>query len=94
MDKTKIDELRSFLKVLQKERAHIIMEKGLSAEDNKDLRENSEYIYLEQQEELYNAKIKNLIKEIESHKKKDLKVKQPKKPLKKVQSNFEKKKWL
>lgn len=94
MDKTKIDELRAFLKVLQKERAHIIMEKGLSAEDNKDLRENSEYIYLEQQEDLYNAKIKNLIKEMESHKKKDLKVKRPKKPLEKVQPNFEKKKWL
>ncbi len=50
---------------MQKEQDFIIMEKGLTARDNNDLRENAAYDYWCEKEAVATAKILNLIKEIE-----------------------------
>lgn len=63
---TKIDKLRNQLIELRKERDKAVLEKGLSAQDNKDLRENATYDYWEQKEHQLTSRILNIIKEIET----------------------------
>ena len=62
---TKLEQLQEELKNLRKKRSEIIFEKGQTAEDNKDLRENGAYIAMEEQEHYYTAKIYGVIGEIE-----------------------------
>lgn len=62
---TKIDELRKDLLKLQKERSKVQMEKGMAAEFNKDLRENSDYDYWLQREHNLTVRILRISREIE-----------------------------
>lgn len=95
MEETKIDKLRNELIKLRKERESIIFEKGLAAEDNKDLRENSTYDYWFEKEILANARITLLIKMIGELSKKDKPKKIVKrKKIEKVRGTFEPHKWL
>jgi len=52
MEETKIDKLRQELTELRKERDKIIFEKGMAANENKDLRENSAYDYWFEKEDI------------------------------------------
>lgn len=95
MEETKIDKLRNELIHLREERAKIIFEKGLAAEENKDLRENSSYDFWFNKECLMNsriARIINMIQEIadKANPKKVIK----RKKLEKVKGNYEPHKWL
>ena len=90
---SKLEHLQEELKRLRKERAEIIFEKGMAAEDNKDLRENGAYIAMEEREQWYTAKIHKTMREIEEITKK------PKKEIKRVQKEepkyeFKPHKWL
>ena len=75
MDKTPIDNLREKLKALNIERDSVIMEKGLAARDNNDLRENFAYDYWEQKEKQLTFRIHRLIKEIDEIAKENRKTK-------------------
>ncbi len=59
-----LDHLRDKIKELMKQREAATLEKGLSAQDNKDLRENAEYDYWEEKETTLTIKIGNLQQEI------------------------------
>jgi hypothetical protein len=59
-----VDYLREQIKKLSLEREKATFEKGLSAQENKDLRENSEYDYWVEKETNLTIKIGNLHKEI------------------------------
>ncbi|MFH1565967.1 MAG: hypothetical protein ABIB98_02080 [bacterium] len=61
---TDIELLRAKLKKLREKKDEIIFEKGMVAEDNNDLRENSLYDYLVQQEDMYSSMIVGVLKEI------------------------------
>ena len=61
---TKIKELRTELSSLRRKRDEIILEKGLLAQDNKDLRENAAYIEYEQKEHAITSKIHAIMNEI------------------------------
>ncbi|MFA6981602.1 MAG: hypothetical protein WC243_01075 [Patescibacteria group bacterium] len=61
----KLKTLRDGLVKLREERTRVTMEKGLAAEDNKDLRENASYDYWEQKEFNLTARIIALMKEID-----------------------------
>ena len=63
---TKIELLRKDLKKLRRKREEIQLEKGLAAEHNKDLRENGDYIYWEQQELNITVRIRRISAEIEN----------------------------
>ncbi len=65
MEETKIDKLRQELTELRKERDKIIFEKGMAANENKDLRENSAYDYWFEKEMHINARIHHTILMIE-----------------------------
>ncbi len=65
-----LTKLRAKLKVLRDDRDKIILEKGLVAQDNKDLRENAAYDDLERQEHSLTAKIHDIIEEIYARAKK------------------------
>ena len=60
-----VDILRKQLIKLQKEREEITLEKGLTARDNNDLRENFAYDYWVEREFMVTAKIHAILKEIE-----------------------------
>ena len=60
MNETKIDKLREKLIDLRKEREKITFEKGMAANENKDLRENSAYDYWFEKEMLITARINNV----------------------------------
>lgn len=62
--KTKIEQLREQLVNLRKERDVIIFEKGLAAQDNNDLRENSTYDYWLEKEFNITHRIMSITKEI------------------------------
>ncbi len=59
-----IENLREQLFILRKKRDEVILEKGLVAQDNNDLRENAAFEYLEQQERILTIKILALTQEI------------------------------
>ena len=61
---TDIELLRAKLKKLREKKDGLIFEKGMVAEDNNDLRENSLYDYLVQQEDMYSSMIVGVLKEI------------------------------
>jgi hypothetical protein len=65
MNYEQIETLRADLFRLRKEREGIAFEKGLTAQDNKDLRENSTFLYLEQQEHVLTSRILAISREIE-----------------------------
>jgi len=95
MDETKIDKLRKELIKLREERDKIIFEKGMAAEENKDLRENSTYDFWFDKEMLITNRIENLISIInENSRKKPLKkpLNKTKKPKEKVE--LDRPKWL
>lgn len=63
-EKSMLDELRDKIKELTKKLEEATLEKGLAAEENKDLRENFAYDYWNDQENLYLTRIRNLMNEI------------------------------
>ncbi|RJR27968.1 hypothetical protein C4561_00475 [candidate division WWE3 bacterium] len=60
-----IELLRKQIKELLQEREKATLEKGLAAEDNKDLRENFAYDYWAQKEFALTSKIRKLTAEID-----------------------------
>lgn len=62
----KVDLLRTEIKKLVEKREEAILEKGLAAEENKDLRENFAYDYWYEREMVLTARINHIIKEISS----------------------------
>ena len=95
MEKTQIDKLREELIKLREERSTIILEKGLAAQENKDLRENSAYDYWMEKEMNITSRIQNIIKIIDDLSKK----KKPtnnltKNSSKRVEGDFEPHNWL
>ena len=62
---TKLEQHQKELFSLRKERTEITFEKGLIAEDSKDLRENGAYMIMEEKENRITGKIMNSTKEIE-----------------------------
>lgn len=64
MEETQIDKLRKDLIRLRGERDKIIFEKGMAAEENKDLRENSAYDYWFEKEMHITSRINNIIASI------------------------------
>lgn len=95
MEETKIDKLRNELVKLREERSKVIFEKGLAAEENKDLRENFAYDYWFEKECQMKARIiqvVNMIEEISSKSKPKKIVKRKK--LQKVKGTYEPHKWL
>ncbi|KKS31462.1 hypothetical protein A2380_03695 [candidate division WWE3 bacterium RIFOXYB1_FULL_43_24] len=92
----KVERLRERLSEQRKKLEGATFEKGLAAEENKDLRENFAYDYWVSQEQLITARIFATLKEIEHLTKKPEKkiIKKIKsKPVEKVK-DFPKKKWL
>ena len=88
------DELRSKLIEMRKERDQIIFEKGLAAEENKDIRENATYDYWFEKEQNITARILKITAEIEQLTKKPVVIKKIKqKPEAKVK-DLPKRKWL
>lgn len=61
---SKIEELRQKISDLKKELENATLEKGLAAEDNKDLRENFAYDYWEQKERLCVSRIHSIMQEL------------------------------
>lgn len=61
---TEIDQLRDKLVELRKERDTIMYEKGLAAQDNNDLRENSTYDYWLEKEFNITHRIMTITQEI------------------------------
>lgn len=89
-----VDELRNKITELKKELTQTTLEKGLSAEDNKDLRENFAYDYWDQKERILLNRIHALMAEIKQRT-------QTKKPVKKTsretqaeKNTLPKQKWL
>ena len=96
MEETKIDKLRNELIKLREERKAVILEKGLAAEENKDLRENFTYDYWFEKEAQATARIAHVTEMIEELSKKD-KPKQRNiktKRVEKLKETFEPHKWL
>jgi len=90
---TKLEQLQSELAKLRRERDVVIFEKGMAADDSKDLRENGVYIAMEERENYYTAKIYKTIRETENLTRK------PKKEVKKLnvketKYEFKPHKWL
>jgi transcription elongation GreA/GreB family factor len=95
MEETKIDKLRNELIKLREERSHVILEKGLAAEYNKDLRENAAYDYWYEKETELTMRILQVMEMIREQSDKT----KPKKTLKhkkvdKVRGSYEPHKWL
>lgn len=97
MEETKIDKLRKELVEIRKERERIVFEKGMAAEENKDLRENSAYDYWFEKEMLVTTRINHIISMINEISGKNL-VRKPqikqkaRKPKEKME--LERPKWL
>lgn len=98
-----IELLRQKIKELNKERDKAIFEKGLAADENKDLRENFAYDYWFEKEMNISAKISGLIREIERIAKKNSSIKaiktkrhikRKKEPVVKKIKDLPKNKWL
>ncbi|HAI62726.1 MAG: hypothetical protein UU64_C0011G0054 [candidate division WWE3 bacterium GW2011_GWF2_41_45] len=92
----KVDHLRERLSEQRKKLEEATFEKGLAAEENKDLRENFAYDYWVSQEQLITARIFATLKEIEHLTKKPRKkiIKKNKTtPVERVK-DLPKKKWL
>lgn len=62
---SKLEELQQELFKLRRERLEITIEKGLIAEEEKDLRENGAYTIMEEKENLHTSKIMVVTKQIE-----------------------------
>jgi hypothetical protein len=60
----KIRELRMRIKELKKQRDNIILERGLLAQDNNDLRENTSFERYTEKEWFLTVRINNLMEEI------------------------------
>ena len=75
MEETKIDKLRKELIELRKERDKIIFEKGMAANENKDLRENSAYDYWFEKEMQITSRINHIMSMIEEESKDNKEVK-------------------
>ncbi|HLD51230.1 hypothetical protein A3K34_01070 [candidate division WWE3 bacterium RIFOXYC1_FULL_40_10] len=99
-EKTKIEELRERIAELQEERKHVILEKGLSAQENNDLRENAQYDFWDRKEHNYNSRIAKLTHDLELLKIRLKPKKSPKRSTKKERiekidlKNIPKSKWL
>lgn len=97
MEETIIDKLRKELIEIRKEREKIVFEKGMAAEENKDLRENSTYDYWFEKEMLATTRINHIISMINEISGKNLVKKppikqKPRKPKEKIE--LERPKWL
>jgi transcription elongation GreA/GreB family factor len=64
MHESSAEKLREKIKELKKELETVTFEKGLAAEDNKDLRENSAYDYWDQKESILIIRIHKIMREI------------------------------
>jgi hypothetical protein len=71
MQESTIEKLREKIKELKQELETVTFEKGLAAEDNKDLRENSAYDYWDQKESILIIRIHKIMKEIRDTSKND-----------------------
>ena len=92
----KVERLRERLSEQRKKLEGASFEKGLAAEENKDLRENFAYDYWVSQEQLITARIFTTLKEIEELTKKTEKKtikKRASQPVTRVK-DLPKKKWL
>jgi transcription elongation GreA/GreB family factor len=98
-EETHIELLRKRLSDLRKQRDEIMFEKGLSAEENKDLRENATYDYWSRKEHNVTSQILQITREISelTHKNtKKAKTATKKSTEKKVEKikDLPKKRWL
>lgn len=75
---TKLEQLQNELFALRRLRKEVTLEKGIIAEDEKDLRENGAYMIMEEKEHLLTSKIMAITKEIDK-----LTMKPVKKPIRK-----------
>jgi hypothetical protein len=97
MHKSITDKLREKIRGLKKELEKVTFEKGLIAEENKDLRENSAYDYWDQKETNLIIRIHRIMKEISDGSKKEKPAVKPKKAKKiseKKQFDIKPHKWL
>jgi len=90
---TKLEALQKELFALRKKRTEITFEKGMIAEDSKDLRENGAYAIMEEQENMITGKIRAVTLEIHALTKKPIDKKTIKKDTKKVEP-LKPHKWL
>lgn len=95
MEETKIDKLRKELIELREERAKVILEKGLAAEYNKDLRENAAYDYWYEKETEMTVRILQVMEIIREEADKT----KPKRTIKhkkveRIRGSYESHKWL
>jgi hypothetical protein len=89
---SKLEKLQEELFELRRVRAKITFEKGMAADDSKDLRENGVYIIMEEKEHYYTSKILAVTKEIETITRKPEKKKVKEKE--EVKYEFKPHKWL
>ena len=97
MHEDTIEKLRGKIKELKEELEKVTFEKGLIAEENKDLRENSAYDYWDQKETNLIIRIHRIIKEISDGSKKEnptVKPNRAKKDTEKKQFDIRPHKWL
>jgi transcription elongation GreA/GreB family factor len=97
MYESSTENLREKIKELKKELEKVTFEKGLIAEENKDLRENSAYDYWDQKETNLIIRIHRIMKEISERLKKEISTVRPKKAKKnteKKQFDVKPHKWL
>ena len=97
MQESSIEKLREKIAELKKDLETVTFEKGLAAEDNKDLRENSAYDYWDQKESILIIRIHKIMREITDKAKGQVvkkTAKKPKKPLVKKEFDIKPHKWL
>lgn len=97
MHESTTEKLREKIRELKKELEKVTFEKGLIAEENKDLRENSAYDYWDQKETNLIIRIHRIIKEISDGSKKEtlaVKHKKARKIEEKKQFDIKPHKWL
>jgi len=92
----KTEKLRNKISELKKQLEVATLEKGLAADENKDLRENSVYDYWDQKESILIIRIHRIMKEIRdlSPKKKPLNKPKHKKSAVRERVEYKPHKWL
>ena len=97
MHESTAENLRDKIKILKKELEEVTLEKGLAAEENKDIRENSAYDYWDQKESILIIRIHKIMKEITDQTTKEkpiVKTKKPKKKIERAVFDIKPHKWL
>jgi len=95
MEETKAETLRHIITKFRKELEKATLEKGLAAEDNKDLRENFAYDYWDDKERMITIRIGKVLKELSDLTKAKVQKPVKKKPLKQTEKiSFQPHKWI